>query len=115
LQNLQVIVGDIICTYLHPIRYKKNNSYPLWVILLLTCFIARTQAQQLNYEKLSIEGGYRFEYQWLNHNKMKQDIAFTLTQAGLFDRFRHLKSYHIDYAQKNNNQAYQKTNATKPY
>ena len=79
---------------------QTNSSYPLWVILLLTCFIAKTQAQQLSYEKLAIEGGYRFEYQWLNHNKMKQDIAFTLTQAGLFDRFRYFKSYHNDYAKK---------------
>jgi hypothetical protein len=78
----------------------KNSAYPLLVTLLVTCFIAKTQAQQLSYEKLAIEGGYQFEYQWLNHNDSKEDIAFTLRQAGLFDRFRYFKSYHSEYAQK---------------
>ncbi|KGJ91265.1 hypothetical protein [Colwellia psychrerythraea] len=63
-------------------------------------FIADGQTQQVSFEKTKIKQGYRFHYQWLDHNKNKQDISFTLAQEGLFDRFRSFKTYQRSYAQK---------------
>jgi hypothetical protein len=79
---------------------KLNNFVfiSLNIVLYLLSFISN--AQQLSFNKVLREGGYDFSYQWLDHNKSKQSIQFTLTQEALFDRFRNLKSYQPAFAEK---------------
>ncbi len=63
-------------------------------------FITNTQSQQLSYTKVENQQSYQFNYQWLDHKNIKQNLDFSLTKEGLFDRFRDFKSYHSNYAQK---------------
>ena len=80
--------------------FFKNRHLPLSIAALLLLFITKTQAQQISFSKNEVEQGYRFQYQWLDHTKTKQSMSFTLTQEGLFERFRSFKTYQNGYAQK---------------
>lgn len=67
---------------------------------MLLTLIAQGQAQQLGFSKSKVENAYQFTYQWLDHTSSKHTMTFTLTNEGLFDRFRNFKSYQKNYAQK---------------
>ncbi|GAW94498.1 MULTISPECIES: hypothetical protein [Colwellia] len=84
------------------LSYAFFNKYQRLLIIaaLLPLLMVKGQAQQLSFNKTQVEQGYRFHYQWLDHSKIKQEISFTLTSAGLFERFRNFKNYQNSYAQK---------------
>ncbi|MBU2870230.1 hypothetical protein [Colwellia sp. E2M01] len=69
-------------------------------MLLILLFINTSQAAQLSFTKKKIEQGYQFHYQWLDSNSIQQSMNFTLSNEGLFERFRYFKSYQDNYAQK---------------
>lgn len=75
----------------------KNFISLLSLALLLTTTV---QAKQLNFTKHAQEDNYTFSYQWLDHDKVRQSIHFSLTKPALFDRFRMLKPYQPEFAQK---------------
>lgn len=58
------------------------------------------EAKQINFSKKAQDDGYVFNYVWLDHQNKQQDISFSLSKAALFDRFRMLKSYKSEFAQK---------------
>lgn len=57
-------------------------------------------AKQISFNKQLNNDHYRFSYQWLDHNKEPQSMSFSLTKTALFQRFRALKRFQGDYAQK---------------
>lgn len=62
--------------------------------------ITTAQAKQFSFTKKALQDNYMFSYQWLDHNKVRQSISFNLTKPALFERFRMLKPYQGDFAQK---------------
>ena len=64
--------------------------------LLVTC----AQAEQLSFNKKRLDNSYTFTYQWLDHDNNPQSMSLNLTNAALFDRFRLLKPYQSNFAQK---------------
>ena len=62
--------------------------------------ITTAQAKQLSFTKKAQQDNYIFSYQWLDHSKVRQSISFNLTKPALFERFRMLKPYQGDFAQK---------------
>lgn len=58
------------------------------------------QAKQLSFTKKVQENNYIFNYQWLDHEKVPQSISFSLAKSALFERFRMLKPYQGEFAQK---------------
>ena len=97
---MAALTSNIILTF--PLAHLSLTKRQLLLTtsLLLLFFMPSGQAQQLSFAKVKIEQGYSFHYQWLDHTKRQQSIKFTLTQAGLFDRFRDFKTYQNSYAQK---------------
>lgn len=75
---------------------KNFIKVPILTLLL----IATVQANQLSFSKKAQENSYAFSYQWLDHNKKRQSIHFNLSKAALFERFRMLKPYQGEFAQK---------------
>ena len=75
----------------------KNLFSVLSLALLL---IAPVPAKQLSFTKKVQENSYLFNYQWLDHDKVSQSINFSLTKSALFERFRILKPYQSEFAQK---------------
>lgn len=75
----------------------KNLFSALSLALLL---IAPVHAKQLSFTKKVQENSYLFNYQWLDHDKVRQSINFSLTKSALFERFRMLKPYQSEFAQK---------------
>lgn len=67
-------------------------------LLLLTIFSVK--AQQLSFSKVLKENDYLFSYQWLDHLNQPQSIRFSLTHSALFSRFRMLKPFQNEFAQK---------------
>jgi hypothetical protein len=57
-------------------------------------------AKQINFSKQLDGDNYRFNYQWLDHEKQQQSMSFLLTKPALFERFRMLKTYQNEFAQK---------------
>lgn len=70
------------------------------VLLLTLLLISSVHAKQLSFTKAKQENIYLFNYQWLDHDKAHQSISFSLTKSALFDRFRMLKPYQGEFAQK---------------
>jgi nitrate reductase NapAB chaperone NapD len=68
--------------------------------IILVGFPKSAFSQQILFNKTLEGSDYKFNYQWLDHNKKTQGISFSLTKESLFERFRHLKSYKSTYAQK---------------
>ena len=67
----------------------------------LALFLTTTvQAKQLSFTKQVQENNYTFAYQWLDHDKVHQSIRFNLTKPALFERFRMLRPYKNEFAQK---------------
>jgi hypothetical protein len=70
-------------------------------LLSLALFlITSVQAKQLSFTKQVQENSYLFGYQWLDHDKVRQSIRFNLTKLALFERFRMLRPYQGEFAQK---------------
>jgi hypothetical protein len=67
---------------------------------LALLLITTAQAKQLSFTKKAQQDNYIFSYQWLDHSKVRQSISFNLTKPALFERFRMLKPYQGDFAQK---------------
>lgn len=78
----------------------KICSLLLAVVMLILVGMSKLQAEQLTFSKKTVEQGYSFHYQWLDHASAKQEISFVLSQEGLFERFRDFKTYQNSYAQK---------------
>ncbi len=94
------MMSDISLNIFLPSQLQKCRFNLLIVALSWIFSIASAQAKQLSYSKVAVEQGYQFHYQWLDHNDINQTLDFTLTKEGLFDRFRHFKSYQDNYAKK---------------
>jgi len=71
---------------------------------LMICFCLlltnSTYAKQLSFTKQANQQHYDFSYQWLDHQGLTQDIHFTLGKPALFERFRKLKTFKSEFAQK---------------
>jgi len=74
------------------------------IIKIVFCFclfvISPLQAKQISYAKQAQDRQYVFSYRWLDHQSQSQDISFSLSKSALFERFRMLKSYKSEFAQK---------------
>ena len=71
-------------------------------IVLCICLLLSTtiQAKQLSFAKKAEEQQHIFNYQWLDHQNEQQAISFSLSKEALFDRFRMLKTFKNEFAQK---------------
>ena len=58
------------------------------------------KAEQIRFNKQQQEEHYTFNYQWLDHNKQQQVMSFDLSKPALFERFRMLRPYQAENAQK---------------
>ena len=67
---------------------------------LFLLFISSAYAKQVSFSKQPQEDSYLFNYQWLDHDSQSQSLSFSLTKAALFERFRMLRPYQGEYAQK---------------
>jgi len=72
----------------------------LCALSLTLMLITTVYAKQLSFTKEVQENSYLFNYQWLDHDKVSQSINFSLTKSALFERFRMLKPYQGEFAQK---------------
>jgi hypothetical protein len=97
---MTVFMGNISVTLSTQYLQLKIFQCGLAVGILVLFFMSKVQAEQLNFSKKKVEQGYNFHYQWLDHAKSKQEINFTLSNKGLFERFRNFKTYQNNYAQK---------------
>ena len=70
------------------------------ILLLALLLITSVQAKQTSFEKKMHDDSYSFSYQWLDHDKAHQTINFNLSKPALFERFRMLKPYQGEFAQK---------------
>ncbi|WP_245942413.1 hypothetical protein [Candidatus Colwellia aromaticivorans] len=62
--------------------------------------ITSVHAKQFSFTKKVQEDNYNFSYQWLDRDKVRQSISFNLSKPALFERFRMLKPYQGEFAQK---------------
>jgi len=58
------------------------------------------KAKQISFSKQPQENHYIFNYQWLDHDNQSQSMSFALTKPALFERFRMLRPYQSEFAQK---------------
>lgn len=72
----------------------------IYVFALTLLTISFANAKQLSFTKQPQKLSYTFKYQWLDHDKAPQSITFNLTKDALFERFRMLKPYQGEFAQK---------------
>lgn len=74
------------------------------MIKIVLCFYlllsTTIQAKQLSFTRKADDQQHIFSYQWLDHNNEQQAISFTLSKSALFDRFRMLKAFKNEFAQK---------------
>lgn len=70
------------------------------LLFLSLCLTGLLDAKQLSFSKQKEDEQYRFKYQWLDHNDESQSMSFLLKKYALFQRFRMLRSYQSDFAQK---------------
>lgn len=63
-------------------------------------FTVSINAKQISFSKYLKDDHHTFNYQWLDHDNQQQSMSFSLTKAALFERFRMLKSYQGEFAQK---------------
>lgn len=75
----------------------KTIKILLCLSLLLTCSI---NAKQISFSKRPQGDQYVFNYQWLDHDSQQQSMIFALAKPALFERFRMLKTYQSEFAQK---------------
>ena len=70
------------------------------LLCLFLLIIAPAKAEQISFSKLPQENQYIFNYQWLDHKSQEQSLSFALKKSALFERFRMLKTYQNEFAQK---------------
>ena len=71
------------------------------ILLYLSLLLAgSTEAKQVSFTKKPQDDNFIFKYQWLDHDNQPQSMNFALTKPALFERFRMLKSYQSEFAQK---------------
>jgi len=70
------------------------------LFFLTFLLITTAQAKQLSFTKQAQDNNYSFSYQWLDYYNVRQSIRFNLTKPALFERFRILKPYQSEFAQK---------------
>ena len=70
------------------------------IFCLCLLLVPLVQAKQLSFTKRASDDKYLFNYHWLDHDKRQQTMSFSLTKQALFERFRMLKVYKGDFAQK---------------
>ena len=58
------------------------------------------KAKQISFLKKQQDDQYLFTYQWLDQDNLAQSMSFALPKAALFERFRMLKPYQSEFAQK---------------
>lgn len=75
----------------------KNIKILLCLSLL---FLSSVEAKQINFSKQPQDDQFVFSYQWLDHDNQPQSMSFPLTKPALFERFRMLKTYQSEFAQK---------------
>lgn len=64
------------------------------------CIGRQVDAKQISFSKQLQDDHYQFNYQWLDHDNVQQSMSFALTKPALFQRFRTLRGYQGDFAQK---------------
>ena len=69
-------------------------------LYLMLFFVGFADAKQISFSKQLQDDHYRFSYQWLDHNNEPQSMSFALTKPALFERFRMLRAYQGEFAQK---------------
>lgn len=79
---------------------KKSFCYHLILTHLLFFFTFTVSAEQLHFSKKKLTDSYQFNYQWLDHQRSRQTISFTLSNEALFNRFRNFRAYKPDFAKK---------------
>ncbi|MCI2285670.1 hypothetical protein L3081_22695 [Colwellia sp. MSW7] len=70
------------------------------LLCLSLCVTGLVDAKQLSFSKQKEDDQYRFNYQWLDHDNQNQSMSFLLNKYALFQRFRMLRGYQSDFAQK---------------
>jgi hypothetical protein len=71
------------------------------VILCLSLLLASSiEAKQVSFAKQLRDDNYIFKYKWLDHDDQLQSMNFALTKSALFERFRMLRAYQSEFAQK---------------
>jgi len=70
------------------------------LLYLSLFFVGFAEAKQISFSKHPQENHYIFNYQWLDHNDQPQSMSFALTKPALFERFRMLRPYQSEFAQK---------------
>lgn len=80
----------------------KNIKFLLCLFFLLLCFLLPSLviAKQISFSKYSQDNQYIFNYQWIDHDNKPQSMNFALTKTALFERFRMLRSYQSEFAEK---------------
>ena len=70
-------------------------------MLCLSVLLATSvNAKQISFSKQAQDDNYIFNYQWLDHSNQRQSMRFMLTKPALFERFRMLRPYQSEFAQK---------------
>lgn len=69
-------------------------------LILILLQVTTVQAKQISFSKKESENYYTFSYQWTDHEKVRQSMHFNLTKPALFERFRSLKPYQSEFAQR---------------
>lgn len=80
--------------------YKIAVKTFLSALSLALLLIASVHAKQISFTKEVQDNSYLFNYQWFDHDKVHQSINFSLTKPALFERFRMLRPYQGEFAQK---------------
>ncbi len=75
----------------------KTIKILLCLFLLLPNLV---KAKQISFSKQLQDEQYLFNYQWIDHDSKPQSMRFSLTKPALFERFRVLRSYQSEFAQK---------------
>lgn len=70
-----------------------SNTKQLFILILLYCVTYSATAKQLHFSKVEKGDFYQFNYQWEDHQKKLQSIAFSLEKSALFNKFRNFRTY----------------------
>ena len=79
---------------------NKNLFYCTILFCLLAALSFSAATEQLHFSKTKKSDGYQFNYQWLDHQNIQQNISFTLSTEALFNRFRNFRAYKAELAEK---------------
>jgi len=84
---------------------KQNINHKLALIcsisiLFIYSVIFPVKAKQISFTKHQEAQQVAFSYRWNDYKNTEQSMSFKLNNESIFERFRHLKSYQADFAQK---------------